>query len=417
MTVRHTKQTYLDSLPQHLHERYDYSRVDYKGNKEKIEVVCRKHNTSFWVTANNHQRGKSGCPICKGEAVSTRNRGNTHGAASKGKSRRGIEHYASAFLAAHGTRYEYDWDSFTVVTEPMRIRCERHGWFMQTPMTHKKGSGCPECAWEPMRLGSGEIRRRLELLFPQNTYTDVPNTRHTNITFLCPVHGEQTQSLHFHLAGHGCRECGWDVSIAAALAGQTGLSTKPVREIKALIESMGVATEAEYTPRWLNRMRLDLFVPEHNLAIEYGGSHVHNSTASVYGGEPKDKWYHYDKWKLCRDNGVTLLTIYDFDWFSNREKWEAVIKHKIQKADRRVYARKCQLVPVERAVAREFCKAHHIEGVGGMWKLTTECKGLEYAGELVAVMACEEGDIKRSCTLSGTAVIGGVSKLFKAFPG
>ena len=42
--------------------------------------------------------------------------------------------------------------------------------------------------------------------------------------------------------------------------------------------------------------------------------------------------------------------------------------------------------------------------------------GLEYLGELVAVMVEDKGDIKRSCTLSGTAVIGGVSRLFKAFP-
>src|ERR1035437_2943806 len=41
---------------------YDYSKIQYKGNKIKIEVVCKTHG-SFWQAPNNHLMGK-GCSAC-----------------------------------------------------------------------------------------------------------------------------------------------------------------------------------------------------------------------------------------------------------------------------------------------------------------------------------------------------------------
>lgn len=395
MAQKHTRASYLASLPPEFHALYDYSRVEYKSNKDKIEVVCRKHGTSFLVTANNHQRNKSGCPTCKGENQSNRNR-------------RDDAHFAARFRAVHGDRYTYDWSSLVQSDIPMSIKCQVHGTFFQSPNAHGSGKGCPLCAnsnrKQKLRLGAERIRARLRDAHPTMDVVAVPDVTAGLVVYTCPTHGLVSQRANDLINGpHKCAMCS-----------RTQSSQEQV--IAAFVRSFGVEVLQRHRPTWMSGKELDLFIPEHNLAIEYGGSHVHNSTMNVYGADPKDKWYHYDKWKICRDNGVTLLTIYDFDWFANREKWEAVIKHKIQKADRRVYARKCTVVPVERAAARDFCKQHHIEGVGGMWKLTTECMGLEHDGELVAVMACEEGDIKRSCTLSGTAVIGGVSRLFKSFP-
>lgn len=459
MSRKLSKEEFLDSLPAYLHEKYDYSRVVYTSNKDKIEVICRTHNHPFWVTANNHKSKRSGCPICANNipgssetfiASATKKHSgaytyesvvytnsvtpvtitcHTHGAfvqtpahhvsgngcpacgreAQTAKRRHDKETFVAAARAVHGDTYNYDAVEYTNSKTPVTITCQRHGDYQQIPAAHLQGCGCTPCGYalagakrrstlSDFRLAANAVHKGKYMYHA----TDYVST-HVPVAIECQEHGIFWQGPANHKAGKGCPLCA-----------HTASSQEHV--IADAVRSFGVEVLQRRRPAWMNGRELDVFLPEHNLAIEYCGSHVHNSTANVYGGEPKDKWYHYDKWKLCRDNGVTLLTIYDFDWFSNREKWEAVIKHKIQKADRRVFARKCSIVPIERIVAREFCKAHHIEGVGGMWKLTTECKGLEYAGELVAIMACEEGDIKRSCTLSGTAVIGGVSKLFKSFP-
>ena len=50
------------SMDKHL-DMYDYSLVDYKRNKNKVSIICRKHG-EFSQRPNDHLKG-SGCPICK----------------------------------------------------------------------------------------------------------------------------------------------------------------------------------------------------------------------------------------------------------------------------------------------------------------------------------------------------------------
>ena len=45
-------------------DKYDYSKVEYEGNKVKVCVICKKHG-EWWVTPNNHLRNH-GCPGCFG---------------------------------------------------------------------------------------------------------------------------------------------------------------------------------------------------------------------------------------------------------------------------------------------------------------------------------------------------------------
>lgn len=42
---------------------YDYSKVEYLGDKIKIEIICSEHG-SFWQRPNNHIKQKAGCPEC-----------------------------------------------------------------------------------------------------------------------------------------------------------------------------------------------------------------------------------------------------------------------------------------------------------------------------------------------------------------
>jgi hypothetical protein len=42
--------------------KYDYSKVVYRGALEKIEIVCSEHG-SFWQSPSNHAKG-AGCPEC-----------------------------------------------------------------------------------------------------------------------------------------------------------------------------------------------------------------------------------------------------------------------------------------------------------------------------------------------------------------
>ena len=43
---------------------YDYSLIEYKNNHTKLKIICKRCNTVFECTPNNHLSKKSGCPHC-----------------------------------------------------------------------------------------------------------------------------------------------------------------------------------------------------------------------------------------------------------------------------------------------------------------------------------------------------------------
>lgn len=43
---------------------FDYSKIVYKGHDKKIEIVCKKHNESFWMLPSNFYGNRQGCPMC-----------------------------------------------------------------------------------------------------------------------------------------------------------------------------------------------------------------------------------------------------------------------------------------------------------------------------------------------------------------
>lgn len=374
-------------------DKYDYSKVVYETSHTKVEIVCPKHG-GFLQVPNSHLNG-SGCPKC--------------GVAHRASKLRSMKaEFVDKARAVHGDKYDYSAVDYYRALTKVEIVCPTHGSFLQTPASHLSGYGCVKCGLD-RTIASKRIDTDAFISRVQDVHGDRYDYTKTGFTHsksklvvTCKVHGDFVQMANDHQQGKGCPKCATSAS-------------QPELDIISIIEAAGYKAEHRYRPAWMQGKELDIYVPALKLAIEYCGSHVHNVDRNVFGAEPKHKQYHYDKWKACRDNGVTLITVYDFLWETNRDKIERMLKHKLQKADRRVYARNCEVVELDRATCWDFVKTNHIEGTG-VWKYSCTYKGLTYKGELVAVMVEQDKDIKRSCTLSGTAVVGGVSKLFKQFP-
>ena len=51
-------------------DKYDYSKVEYKGNQTKVCIICPEHG-EFWQTPSNHLRYK-GCSKCKSSHLQTK---------------------------------------------------------------------------------------------------------------------------------------------------------------------------------------------------------------------------------------------------------------------------------------------------------------------------------------------------------
>lgn len=65
---------------------------------------------------------------------------------------------------------------------------------------------------------------------------------------------------------------------------------------------------------------LDIYIPKLKIAFEYNGNYWHSN---IY----KDKYYHQKKTKLCYENNIQLIHIYEFDWVNNKDK---IKKHIIE---------------------------------------------------------------------------------------
>lgn len=58
-----TEEFIQDALKVH-NDKYEYNKVEYKGNKCKVTIICNSCNKEFDQTPNNHLR-EHGCPHCK----------------------------------------------------------------------------------------------------------------------------------------------------------------------------------------------------------------------------------------------------------------------------------------------------------------------------------------------------------------
>lgn len=106
--------------------RYDYSLVDYKGNRVAVKIICSVHGV-FEQEPISHKNGRN-CPDC-----------------SREKSIIKFEDILKDFHIIHGDYYVYDEKSYTKAENKMRIICPIHGEFFQRASQHKMGKGCKQC--------------------------------------------------------------------------------------------------------------------------------------------------------------------------------------------------------------------------------------------------------------------------------
>lgn len=112
---------------------YDYSSVKYINNSNKVEIKCFKHG-SFWQSPKNHVYRKSGCPICKGEQCSKRQKIS-------------FDDFIKEANLIHNNFYYYFPESFIDFRNKVKIRCPNHGIFFQTPDCHiSRKHRCPVCS-------------------------------------------------------------------------------------------------------------------------------------------------------------------------------------------------------------------------------------------------------------------------------
>jgi len=113
-------------------DSYCYDKVKYEGTVVKVIITCSNHG-DFLQMPKNHLKG-DGCRRC--------------GIIQAQKTRiKKID--TNAFIQeaydTHGPLYNYSQTDYKNRSTKIEIICPIHGSFFQTPSSHLRGSGCPQC--------------------------------------------------------------------------------------------------------------------------------------------------------------------------------------------------------------------------------------------------------------------------------
>ena len=114
MSKKLTKEEFIKKAIEKHGDKYDYTKVDYKDNKTKVCIICKKHS-EFWQKPSDHTNGH-GCPKCKGEATGKRCR------LSK-------EDFIKKANEKHRDKYNYDKVEYNGAHTKVCIICPEHGEF------------------------------------------------------------------------------------------------------------------------------------------------------------------------------------------------------------------------------------------------------------------------------------------------
>jgi len=189
--------------------------------------------------------------------------------------------------------------------------------------------------------------------------------------------------------------------------------------IELIKKELGVDCKIEFP---INKTQFDLQID--NILIDINPTFSHNSTYG-YGyasgktkkNKPTPIDYHFNKFKLAKDNGYTLISVFDN---MNKNKMLNVIRSKIGKNEIKIGARKCEIKEISQKECNLFLDKYHIQNKAIGQK---HCISLFYENELVGVMTFGqprfnkkyEWELVRLCFKPNITVQGGVSKMWNYF--
>jgi G:T-mismatch repair DNA endonuclease (very short patch repair protein) len=164
----------------------------------------------------------------------------------------------------------------------------------------------------------------------------------------------------------------------------------------------------------LEGKEIDLFNDKLKLGIEYCGLFWHNELSP----QPRLKDFHYKKYKKCLEEGIRLITIFEDEWRQKKLQCKSIIRSILGKYQKKIHARKCEVLPINKTAAKKFYEENHILGSPRSILFSV---GLVFQDELVGAISLGRHHRKKSdtnciilnrlCFKIDTQVIGGASKL------
>jgi len=126
--VKYDKQIFINKAKNFHKEKYDYSLVEFKTINNKIKIICKIHGV-FEQRASDHLC--HGCKYC-----------------SSVVNKKSKQKVIDDFNKVHGKeKYNYSLMEYKNAQTKINIICNScNNQFLQKPINHRSGQGCPKCA-------------------------------------------------------------------------------------------------------------------------------------------------------------------------------------------------------------------------------------------------------------------------------
>ena len=299
---------YKEDLQNIHNNKYDYSKVAWKGVDIDIIVICPIHR-DFEIRPADHKRGR-GCQKCSKETHIQYNKLDT-------------DNFIEKSIQIWGNKYNYSKTNYLRVNDKVIIICDKHGEFEQLPSNHYK-YGCGSCGREA-NIRNNELKDKCKNEFEiksnnaHNNFYDYTQTNYidakTNVIIICKEHGEFIMTPNNHLRGRGCPKCFNHYSKSSIL--WLDFLSKYYN-----INIQHAENDGEYLiPK--TKYKADGFCKENNTIYEFHGDYWHGNP-NIYKDDDINTITKctykelYDN-TLIRENkikdlGYNLVVIWENDW-------------------------------------------------------------------------------------------------------
>ena len=404
--------------------QYDYSQTRYINSRTKVSIICREHG-KFEQRPRNHMAGQ-GCPKCQYLDL-----------AKQFKS--SIDEFITKAKLIHKKQYDYRTIIYTNQMTKVDILCEKHGIFRQTPNSHIRGDGCPNCASDNTH---NRINLTLDEFVTRSIVTHGDKYDYSQVRFhrvadkidvVCRKHGVFRVSVKKHLEGRGCPTCGrrvltsdrfltivdsrhttkYDYSAVEypvdsrlkipISCGRHGLFMQiasnhlkgcgcptcgaesigdPIsrgqNQIADFLKSL-VDEEILLSDRSaISPLELDIYIPCLKLAVEYHGLYWHSYQNHETTAQINK---HQNKALAAVLAGISLKQFFEHEWLYKREIVCSMLRHAVGHSTR-IGAREAIINTISDTEAFEFCDHNHLQG----GRHASFFAGLKLGNELMAVI-------------------------------
>ena len=134
----------------------------------------------------------------------------------------------------------------------------------------------------------------------------------------CPICGDYGEHKFHDVYLVGKDRLKYDKPLLCASCQRSKISF-PEQEIVNYISEFCTEEPVRNSRSIIGNKEIDLYYPKNKIAIEFNGVYWHSEKF-------KNRDYHYNKFKLCADNNILLISVFEDQWNSNRDRIKSYIR-------------------------------------------------------------------------------------------